>query len=281
MLHWHTPKRSVHGREVNVGKDALPGESLPPVLVTREEPRPVVEAVEQSGGRAVVLTLLRTRWLSFHLPEDMTLDSYDIVAFTSARALQALDRVTDERQWTWPPSSAAAAVGDRTAHELQALGWLPESVAPGASSRSLASTLVRRGVRGKRILFPCSALADAVLPDACRRAGAQVDVVPVYTTEASWTGQPALKMELQRLLKENLEQGCVITCASPSAVKVLSQLAEPADMQALLRQAPLVAIGPTTERAAHKRSLQAIVSVERSLASMARKAVDVARTLRP
>jgi uroporphyrinogen III methyltransferase/synthase len=264
---------------VRVETGAKSGELSPPVLVTREEPGPVVEAIEQSGGRAVILTLLRTRWLPFQLPEDMTLDSYDIVAFTSARALQALDRVTRQREWNWPPASAAAAVGDRTAHELQALGWYPESVAPDASGRSLASTLIRRGVHGKRILFPCSALADAILPDACRSAGAQVDVMPVYTTEPAWTGRPAVQMELQRLLRENLEQGCVITCASPSAVKVLSDLATSGSLDSLLRQTPLVVIGPTTERAARKRSLRTEVSADRSLASMAHKAVEVARTL--
>jgi uroporphyrinogen-III synthase len=122
-------------------------------------------------------------------------------------------------------------------------------------------------------------LADHWLPDLCRAADAHVDVVPVYTTEPAWSGQPALEMESQRLLRDNLQQGCVITCASPSAVKVLGQLAESVGMQDRLARTPLVVIGPTTERAARKRGLKTTVAIERSLASMARKAVEIARTL--
>lgn len=273
------PQPLVPAENGHVESDAYAKNPSPAVLVTREEPRPVVEVVEQMGGRAVALPLLVTRWFDFHLPDHMTLDSYDYVAFTSARAMQALEAESERREWSWPPGSPAAAVGDRTAHELQAHGWLPICVSRQASARSLAMALIKRGIESKRILFPCSALSDGSLPDACRNAGAHVDVVPVYTTEPSWIGQPALEMEYQRLLRENLLQGCVITCASPSAVKVLGQLAESAGLHQRLVQAPVVVIGPTTERAARKRALQPIVANERSLASMARKAVEVAKTL--
>lgn len=261
--------------------DANSHNPSPAVLVTREEPAPVLDAIEQAGGRGVALPLLQTRWYRFQLPDNMTLDSYDYVAFTSARALQALEMESERQEWNWPPRSPAAAVGDRTAHELQAHGWFPVCVSRQASARSLAMALIKRGIEGKRILFPCSALADGALPDACREAGAQVHVVPVYTTEPSWLGQPALEMEYQRLLRENLQQGCVITCASPSAIKVLEQLAEGAEVQKELARTPVVVIGPTTERAAHKRSLKTVVALERSLASMARKAVEVANDLAP
>ena len=241
----------------------------------------MLDAIEQAGGRGVALPLLQTMWYEFQLPDNMSLDSYDYVAFTSARALQALEAESERKEWNWPPVSPAAAVGDRTAHELQAHGWLPVCISRQASARSLATALIKRGIEGKRILFPCSALADGALPDTCREAGAHVDVVPVYTTEPSWVGQPALEMEYQRLLRENLQQGCVITCASPSAIKVLGQLAEKGGLQKELAKTPIVVIGPTTERAARKRALKAVVALERSLASMARKAVEIANGLAP
>lgn len=264
---------------MNVDSDTSQNSRFPGVLVTREDPRPVLEAIELAGGRAVAMPLLHTRWLPFDMPMGMSLDSYDFVAFTSARALQALDAAVEKRGWNWPPKSAAAAVGDRTAHELQARGWLPECVSRTASARSLAHAMIRHGISAKRILFPCSAIADETFPDTCRNAGALVDVLPVYTTEPAWSEKPARKLELQRVLCENLRQGCVITCASPSAIKVLVDLAEGADCGDLLLKTPLVVIGPTTEKAARKRSLQTITCEERTFASMARKAVETVRAL--
>lgn len=265
---------------MDVDSDTIQGSRFPSVLVTREEPRPVLEAIELAGGRPVAMPLLYTRWLPFDMPHGMNLDSYDFVAFTSARALHALDAAAEKRGWNWPPKSAAAAVGDRTAHELQARGWMPECVSQKASARALAMALIRHGIKAKRILFPCSAIADATFPDTCRGAGALVDVLPVYTTEPAWGEKPAHKLELQRLLQENLQLGCVVTCASPSAVKVLVDLAESADCGELLLKTPIVVIGPTTERAARKRSLKTVTCGERTLASMARKAVETVRALR-
>jgi len=264
---------------VNVDSDTPQNSRFPGVLVTREDPRPVLDAIKLAGGRAVAMPLLHTRWLPFDMPSGMTLDSYDFVAFTSVRALHGLDAAVEKRGWNWPPKSAAAAVGDRTAHELQARGWMPECVSQTASARSLAQAMIRHGISAKRILFPCSAIADATFPDTCRDAGALVDVLPVYTTEPAWSDKPARRLELQSILRDNLQQGCVITCASPSAVKVMVDLAESASCSELLLKTPIVVIGPTTERAARKRSLQTITCEERTFASMARKAVETVRAL--
>ena len=74
---------------------------------------------------AVEMPLLRTRWLDFELPLDKRLGDYDWIAFTSARALEAIVQHSKANRWSWPPVIRAAAVGDRTAHELQARGWMP------------------------------------------------------------------------------------------------------------------------------------------------------------
>src|SRR5262245_27264754 len=97
-----------------------PEPQLPRVLVTRQEPGPLAEAVARAGGAPIALPLLATRWLSFELPGGRNLDDYDWVAFTSVRALEALSRAAPDRRWSWPPESRSAAVGNRTADELQA-----------------------------------------------------------------------------------------------------------------------------------------------------------------
>ena len=249
--------------------------SAPRVLVTRENPGPLVEAITSAGGEAVILPLLATKWLAFALPAGVSLDDYEWVAFTSARAVEGLARAAEQRQWMWPPKARAAAVGEHTADELQALGWTPECVAGDGSARALVEALRARSVLGARILFPCSAIAEAALLEGLRAAGATVDAVPVYTTEVAWKDSPEQLPLLGRELVEALEGGCVATCASPSAARALADLAFAAGALDALRRTPLVVIGPTTAAATEALGLRPIQSEGRSWASLARKAVEV------
>lgn len=249
------------------------------VVVTREDPGPLVEAIALAGGEPIVLPLLVTRWLEFDLPVGRTPDDYDWVAFTSVRGLQALARVAERRGWTWPPEARAAAVGDRTGHELQALGWMPECVAEDSSARGLVQAMRALDLLGARVLFPSSTLAEPTLPDGLRQAGAEVDVVPVYTTEPSWTGSPEQLPLLGRDLGVALAHGCVVTCASPSAARALVDLAFAAGALEALRRTPVVVIGPTTARAVQALGLHPVPSGGTSLACLARKAVEVAEQL--
>jgi uroporphyrinogen-III synthase len=250
----------------------------PAILVTREDPGPVCEAVRTAGGEPVDLALLVTRWLPFEVPGGRHLDDYDWIAFTSARALDALARRAVRDAWNWPPRARAAAVGDRTAHELQARGWMPECVSTGTGARGLVKALQARVGAGERLLFPCSTLAESTLPDGMRAAGAVVDVVHVYSTETVWERNPERKTEIAARLRNALREGCVPTCASPSAVRALVEAAEAAGVASQLRQMPLVVLGPTTANAARNLSLDPIDSGGKNVTSMARRAVEVART---
>ena len=248
---------------------------IPKIVVTREDPAPVSRAVRLAGGEPVELPLLATRWLPFELPA--ALEDYDWVAFTSARALAALAAKAEAERWTWPPRVPAAAVGDRTAHELQARGWMPQCVSRQANARGLVERLRARGIRGARILFPCSALAEPTFPDGAREAGARVDVVHVYTTETVWARDPAQKQALAERLARVLEGGCVATCASPSAARALAEIAVAAGATPALQRTPIVAIGETTAHAVRDLGLRAVDAGGQNLALLARKAVDVGR----
>jgi uroporphyrinogen-III synthase len=246
----------------------------PRVLVTREDPGPLAEAVQRAGGEPVLLPLLVTRWLSFDLPRSTTLDDYDWVAFTSVRGLEGLAREATRRGWSWPPEARCAAVGDRTAHELQAQGWLPECVAEEETARGLLDCLVARGVLGARFLLPCSAIADPTLRDGLTAAGAVVDVLHVYTTLPRWAAAPEELPFLARELQEALRRGCTVSVASPSAVRALVDLASAAGALDLLRRTRLAALGPTTAAAARAAGLQVDEADGRTLACLARKSVE-------
>jgi uroporphyrinogen III methyltransferase/synthase len=154
---------------------------------------------------------------------------------------------------------------------------MPACVSKGTGAQSLVECLQERGVTGKHILFPCSAIADTTFPEGMRAAGAFVDVVPVYTTESVWNGDPRSMGRLAEKLAKEIQRGCIATCASPSAVRALAELAGAADVLERLRQRPLVVMGPTTARAATELGLHAVDAGGKSLGGMARKAVEVGR----
>ncbi len=258
---------------------AISPHSAPRVLVTREEPEPVSQAVRLADGEPVELPLLATRWIEFDCPGGRGLEGYDWIAFTSVRALDAIAAKSRAAGWSWPPQVAAAAVGDRTAHEMQARGWMPECVSEDTSAQGLVQSLQARGVVGASILFPCSAIAEPTFPAGMRAAGAVVDVVHVYTTEAVWLLQPEEKPRMARQLAVELRRGCIATCASPSAARALADLARAAGVFGELQRIPIVVIGPTTARAVSELGLRAVDAGGRNLGFMARKAVEIGRQM--
>jgi uroporphyrinogen-III synthase len=247
----------------------------PRVLVTREDPSSLAEAIAIAGGEPLPLSLLTTRWLAFQLPTGTKLDDYDWVAFTSVRAVEAVVRESEKHGWSWPPESRCAAVGDRTAHELQALGWMPECVAEDGTALGLLACLTAHGVLGARVLLPCSAIAEPTLGEGLTRAGARVDLLHVYSTVLAWADAPETMPFLARDLKRALEQGCVVTVASPSAVRALVDLAAAAGSLDALHRTPVAALGPTTAAAARAVGLGCEEADGRSLACLARKAVEI------
>ena len=251
--------------------------ATPRVLVTREDPAPLAEAIARAGGVPIVLPLLTTRWLPFALPDGRRLEDYDWVAFTSVRALDAVVRHVQREGWTWPPETRSAAVGDRTAHELQAQGWMPECVSETSTAQGLLECMTAHGMLGARVLFPCSAIAETTLPDGLRTLGASVDVLPVYTTTAVWDEAPEKLPFLARELATALQSRCVATCASPSAARALVDLAAASGTLEALRTTPVAVLGPTTARAARELGLRSVESDGRTLACLARKAVEIGR----
>lgn len=248
----------------------------PRVLITREDPAPLAEAVVIASGEPVLLPLLRTRWLDWSLPQRRVLDDYEWIAFTSVRGLEAVARAAQRSGWSWPPEARAAAVGDRTSCELQAQGWMPECTAPESSAQSLLEALHATGVFGARILVPCSALAEPTLAEGLSRAGASVDVVHTYTMEPVWAGSQEQMLLLGRDLRAALARGCVVTCASSSAVRALVDLAGAAGVLDDLRRTRVAVLGPATATAARNLGLSPVEADGRTLACLARKAVEIA-----
>jgi uroporphyrinogen III methyltransferase/synthase len=107
------------------------------------------------------------------------LGSFDWIAVTSGRAVEALDKAgADPRaRVRW------ACVGPATEHALERwLGRKADLVPSTWNAAGLASAILQAGSgsKGGRVLFPAADNAREVLPQTLLRAGMQVDRVVAY-----------------------------------------------------------------------------------------------------
>jgi uroporphyrinogen III methyltransferase/synthase len=123
------------------------------------------------------------------------LGRYQWVIFTSANGVQRFfDRLAakggDVRQLA---GARLAAIGAATSAALAARGLRADVVPERAVAESLFSALEAAGpLGGSRVLLARAAVGRDVLPDALRRAGAEVDVVEVYRTVPDAASRDAL-----------------------------------------------------------------------------------------
>lgn len=168
------------------------------------------------------------------------LEGYDWLILTSANAARVLARRAAELGIDLGAARnlSVAAVGPATAAEAQSANltvtWTPESY--------VAESLVRRLVdeaRGRRVLLARAAVARDLIPDALRRAGAEVDVVEAYRN--------VLPGEAPGALREAAARGLdAATFTSSSSVTHLREAAELAGIGFPLDGAGAVSIGPVT-----------------------------------
>jgi uroporphyrinogen III methyltransferase/synthase len=156
----------------------------------------VTRAREQASGMAHGLALHGAQVTSFptiHIePLDSPeidkavheLTSYDIVIFTSANGVDCFMKRMNmhRRDSRFFGKCVVAAIGSATAETLANYGIMADVTPKDYVAESLLESLREYGVKGRKILLARAKEARDVLPDGLRRAGAQVDVLPVYIT---------------------------------------------------------------------------------------------------
>jgi uroporphyrinogen-III synthase len=238
---------------------------IPPrrtVAVTRDEPDdgPLTRELLARGAYVLCWPSVRIEPPEDRAPLDAarkTLDTYDWVTFTSARAVRA---VVEEWHGSAPARVRIAVVGEGTARALRTRGWPIHLEAEAASSAGLAQALITQGVGGARVLFPSSSLAGSSLVEELTAAGARVDVVIAYRTIALPLGDEA------RLWSGALVSGReprvrvdALAFTSPSAVIAWRFALGSAGMSILGRRVLVAAIGDTTARSLREAGCQDLV----------------------
>lgn len=246
-LNWFE-KRPLFGRSIVVTR-------------AREQASGMVDQLAALGANVIQCPTIEIRPLADTSLLDKaagSLASYDWLLFTSANGVDVFwQRLAalglDSRALA---ACKVGAIGPATAQSLRQQGIVADLVPRRFVAESVVEALLATGpVTGKKILLPRAAVARDVLPDELRKAGATVDVVPVYET------MPA-SAEKQAVL-DLLDAGKLdcITFASSSTVDNFLDII-PAESLLAHPETKLAAIGPITSQNLQKHGLCASIEPE-------------------
>ncbi len=170
---------------------------------------------------------------------------YDWVIFTSANGVDAFFLYLDEsgRDLRALGNARIAAIGSATDARLRAHGVKTDFVPERFIAEEVLAGLLERGAGQRRVLLPRAEQARDILPDGLRKAGAEVDVVPVYRTVPA-EPHPAT---LARVRHGDVD---VVTLTSSSTARNLATMLD--GNIGSLNHATVACIGPVTAKTARQ-----------------------------
>lgn len=226
------------------------------ILITRQgiQAGEMVEILNGYGASCVNLPAIAIKPLPLEKLQAAlrNINRYQWLLFTSVNAVTLFfecmqDMGLDSRTLG---GLKVAAVGEVTARALNVHGIMPDVVPDKYVAESLADALEQAGVSGAKILLPRANEARDFLPDALAKLGAEVDVVPLYVTEAV----PHTANEL-----DWLQDVDTVTFTSSSTVSMLMAGVPPAYAGQLKSRAVAACIGPVTAETARKAGFEKII----------------------
>lgn len=232
------------------------------LVVTRsgEQSGALVEGLERLGARVLAMPAIEIVDPPDWGPCDTALDrieGYDWIVFTSANAFRRLDARAAERPHGTRFRLATAvvpgggprvaAIGPATARVVREAG-IPVALVPAgeeARAEGLLALLSRESMAGARVLLPRALEARETLPEGLRRAGARVDVVPVYRVVPGG-GDPA---PVRAALREGSVDAVVLQSGRTGHAFVERLALDDGERTALLSAVRPVTGGPVTSAA--------------------------------
>jgi uroporphyrinogen-III synthase len=156
------------------------------------------------------------------------LDDLDIAVFVSANAVQRV-LPTVLARGPWPARLKIAAIGARTAREIEAHACAPDIV-PDArfDSEALLDEAALRGVQGKRVVIFRGAGGREHLADTLRARGAEVIYAEAYRRAVPALDPGPLRVQLQAAAID------AITVTSGESLRNLLTMVGPEGRDALL-----------------------------------------------
>ena len=180
------------------------------------------------------------------------LSGYDWTVFTSVNGVRYfMERLrASGRDVRELKGIRLAAIGPKTAQELERFGLRPDLVPGEYRAESILEGLSGEEMKDRRFLMPRAMVARDILPDTLRQRGAHVDVVPAYQTVLP-SGRSA---QILRQLNDG-EIDCV-SFTSSSTVTNFFSLFEGEQILPLMKRAVIACIGPITAQTAEEHGLK-------------------------
>ncbi|MGH9749890.1 MAG: uroporphyrinogen-III C-methyltransferase [Candidatus Polarisedimenticolia bacterium] len=211
------------------------------VTRAREQAGPLIEALTARGARVIAAPAIAFAPPRSYAPLDRALrrlPTYDLVIFTSANGVDRFfERLRRRRVDLRTLRGTIAAIGPATAAAVGRLGLRVALVPEEYRAEGLLRAL--RVKRGMHVLIPRAAVARDLLPRTLRRAGARVDVTPVYRTVRSREGTAPLAAAVRRGAID-----LVLFTSSSTVTHFVEKL--PPRLRRRLRGTPAACIGPIT-----------------------------------
>ncbi|HBZ71644.1 MAG TPA: uroporphyrinogen-III C-methyltransferase [Deltaproteobacteria bacterium] len=250
------------------------------VLVTRSETQAggLVTELRRAGAEPLIVPMIQLAPLSA-TPELAAaiagLSDYDVLLFTSANAVRCFVAAASAGKGLGALRARVVCVGPATARTAQELGLAVHLVPTRRFDAEglLEALRLSFPLAGQRILLPRAAAARDLLPEGLRRAGATVDVVAVYRTEAAKVDTAAL---CAGLVRGEID---ALTFTSPSTVRHFMACLDEAARKAV-RRCVVAALGPVTAAALRDAGLAPDVVAERAQAGALAQALGEAVRLR-
>ncbi|WP_338032345.1 uroporphyrinogen-III C-methyltransferase [Desulfobulbus rhabdoformis] len=235
------------------------------VTRTREQASDLVVKLEENGAECLEYSTIHIEPVEDYTILDQALgeiDSYSWILFTSLNAVTYFFKRLHEKGYDSRKLAATkiAVVGRATGEELLKYGVRADLIPEQFTGKGLAEALLQTEVKGNRILLPRALKATEILPEALTDAGAMVTIAPTY--------QNIPPQGRREELRDQLEAGSVdmITFTSSSTVSnFLSMLgaADGQELQRLLNNVRIAAIGPITAETVRDNGLSVDIQPER------------------
>ena len=257
------PTLTIIGEVVNLKPITDWYETLPlfgkTFVVTRaeEQAESFIHMLEEQGAEAFLYSSIKTIPPVDWGPLDQSLEelsSYDGLIFTSANGVHFFSQRLREKNKDIRELKGVRvyAIGPKTEQAVLKLNIRVDTVPENYIAESLIECIGKDHIEGKKFLLPRASVAREVLPNALRKMGASIDVVPAYQTILP--EQPESSF-LKRLNEGTID---VITFTSSSTVtNFLDRLNK--EHHEKLNKITVACIGPITQKTAEDRGLKVTI----------------------
>lgn len=218
------------------------------VVVTRarEQASGLANSLGELGADVIQFPTIEIKELDDYSAVHASIDAlatYDWIVFTSVNGVkhffkQLAAKKLDSRALA---GLKIAAIGPATAEALTVRGLTADFIPDSYVAEGVVAGMIERGMGGMKVLLPRATVAREILPEELRKAGATVDVLPVYITVPCASKKEKV---LERMADGELH--CV-TFGSSSTVENFFELI-PADELKKHPEVKLACIGPITAK---------------------------------